>query len=175
VLGNPVDEAGHSLVPRGRRIDLSRYFEVQGQPAVLPQRDAEYMRDCGEAIARAYRRETVLMSTHLLAHVLWWRIGQALPTLDLFRRLRQPVELTLPMAEVCADLDRLREKLRARGHHLDPGAAGPAREVIDGAILSFDSYHDDRAVIRVGDDLSPGDRQLLYYYQNRVESLGLSL
>ena len=43
---------------------------------------------------------------------------------------------------------------------------------------AFDSYHTEAAVHRVSAAplvLSPGDRQLLYYYQNRVESLGVSL
>lgn len=180
VLGNPVDEEGRSLDPHGREVDLSRYFLVGGAPQAAPQRDAEYMRDTGEAISASYRKNTRLMSTHLLAHVMWRRICQALPALDLFRRLRQPLSLRLPEAEALSDLDRLRDVLRERGHLLGPGADGPAPAVLESALSAFRSYHAEPAVLRETDTapggpvLVPGDRQVLYYYQNRVESLGVS-
>ena len=177
VLGNPVDDKGRSLAPDGRPVDLGRYFWVNGRPQPLPQRDAEYMNETGEAISRAYRHETVLMSTHMLAHVVWRRVCRALPGLDVYRRLRQPLELTLPEAEVLADLERLQALLRARGHLLGPYASTTPKQILAAALAAFGSYHTAPAVERVAGkgDLMPGDRQLLFYYQNRVESLGVEL
>lgn len=177
VLGNPVDDKGRSLAPSGQPVDLGRYFWVRGRPQPLPQRDAEYMNETGEAIARAYRRETVLMATHLLAHVTWRRVCKALPGLDLYRRLRQPLELEIAEAEVLADLERLQTLLRSRGHLLGPYASGPPQQVLTAALAAFGSYHTAPAVERApgASSLMPGDRQLLYYYQNRVESLGVEL
>ena len=179
VLGNAISlepgSLGGSLDPHGRPVDLARYFWVRGRPQALPQRDAEYMNETGEAISRAYRRDTVLMATHLVAHVVWQRIGAALPGLDLYRRLRQPLELDLPVPEVLSDIARLQGVLRARGHLLGPFASGAPQEVLDAALTSFKSYHSEQAVLRSGDRITPGDRQLLFYYQNRVESLGVTL
>ena len=58
--------------------------------------------------------------------------------------------------------------------------------MLETALLAFASYHAERAVYRRGADLAPGaaappvtdelevgDRQLLYYYQNRIDSLGV--
>ena len=174
VLGNPVDEEGHSLGPHGHPIDLSRYFWVRGAPQIVPQRDAEYMNDTGHAIARAYRHETVLMPTHILASVIWRYLDVALPGLDLYRRLRQPLDLSLEEGAVLADIEALQARLRARGHLLGPHARGPAREVLDAALSAFASYHSEPAVLRTADGkLAPGDRQLLFYYQNRIDSLGV--
>lgn len=194
VIGNPVDEAGRSLGPGGRTLDLTRYFTWRGQLAHMPQRDAEYMQEAGEAITRSYRRETVLLSTHLVAHVLWRRVARALPRLDLYRRLRQPLDLLVPEAEALADIERLQALLRGRGHILGPHSGGAAKEVLETALASFKSYHSEPAVRRRptaseapaatgrptppeadGAPLEPGDRQLLFYYQNRVESLGVEL
>ncbi|MDW8280496.1 MAG: 1-acyl-sn-glycerol-3-phosphate acyltransferase [Myxococcales bacterium] len=174
VLGQPVDDQGRSLDPRGRPVDLARYFEYRGQVQTLPQRDAEYTRECAEAITSSYRRNTVLLATHLLAHVVWRRLCAALPEYDLYRRLRQPVDLRLGVQEVCTDLEALQQDLLRRGHLLGPGADGPARGVVETALRAFESYHAEPAVVRVQAEplvVSPGDRQLLFYYQNRVESL----
>ena len=182
VLGHPIDlqrdGLGRSLDARGRPLDLSRYFEHDGEIKDLPQRDAEYMRTCGEAIARSYRQNTVLMSTHLLAYVVWRRLGEALPGLDLYRRLRQPLDLAIPAEELYRDLDQLKTELQRRGHLLGPGADAPAPRVAETALLAFASYHAEPAALRLpGEPLqvAPGDRQLLLYYQNRVESLGVKL
>jgi len=173
VLGNPVDEAGRSLGPQGRPIELERYFWVQGVPQAVPQRDAEYMNDTGAAIADSYRCNTVLMATHLLAHVVWRYIELTLPGLDLYRRLRQPLDLELEVPAVLADIERLQARLRAAGHLLGPFAAGSPQEVLSAALAAFYSYHSEPAVVRAGENkLLPGDRQLLFYYQNRVDSLG---
>ncbi|MFO0575917.1 MAG: 1-acyl-sn-glycerol-3-phosphate acyltransferase [Polyangia bacterium] len=192
VLGNPVDEAGRSLGPTGHPVELARYFRWRGQIQHVPQRDAEYMHETGEAITRSYRHNTVLMATHLLAHVMWRRIARALPRLDLYRRLRQPLELGVPEAEVLADLERLQALLRGRGHLLGPYASGTPKEALEAALAAFKSYHSAPAVLRQAPPetagapgaapapsgsapIEPGDRQLLFYYQNRVESLGVEL
>ena len=177
VLGNPVDDKGQSLAPDGRAVDLARYFWVNGRPQPLPQRDAEYMNETGEAISRAYRRETVLMTTHLLAHVVWRRVCRALPGLDLYHRLRQPLDLALPEADVLADIARLQALLRERKFLLGPYADATPQQVLDAALTAFKSYHAAPAVERAptGGAILPGDRQLLFYYQNRIESLGVEL
>jgi glycerol-3-phosphate O-acyltransferase len=176
VLGNPVDAQGRSLSPDGRPVDLGRYFWVAGRPQALAQRDAQYMNETGEALSRAYRRETVLMATHLVAHVVWRRVCAALPGLDLYRRLRQPLDLAVGQATTLADIERLQAKLRGRGHLLGPHASATPQQVLDAALAAFASYHTSPAVERAaGGDIAPGDRQLLYYYQNRVESLGVEL
>jgi glycerol-3-phosphate O-acyltransferase len=173
VLGNPVDEAGQSLGPQGTAIDLARYFFVRsaGQPQALAQRDAEYMNDTGVAIGRSYRRDTVLMATHLVASVVWRYIELTLPGLDVYRRLRQPLDLKLEVPAVLADIEQLQLRLRRQGHLLGPFAAGSPTEVLDAALSAFKSYHSEPAVLRQGDQLLPGDRQLLLYYQTRIDSL----
>lgn len=173
VLGHRVTEAGESLGPHGQPVDLARYFWVHGKPQALAQRDGEYMQQTGAAIGRAYRRETVLLPTHLLASVLWRRVCQALPGIDLYRRLRQPLDLHVPHAELLSDMERLQNLLRHKRHHLGPRADGTPEQVVEAALAAFGSYHTEPAALRTPSQaVTVGDRQLLYYYQNRIESLG---
>jgi hypothetical protein len=116
------------------------------------------------------------MATHLLAHVVWRYIELTLPGLDLYRRLRQPLDLRLEVKAVLADIERLQSQLRSRGHFLGPFASGTPQEVLAAALAAFASYHREPAVVRADEDtLMPRDRQLLYYYQNRVHSLQVAL
>ncbi len=173
VLGHPLTETGESIGPHGKTVDLARYFWSDGKPAHVPQRDGEYMNQTGQAIARAYRRETVLLPTHLLAYALWRRICTALPGLDVYRRLRQPLDLHVPESEILSDIERLQSHLRHRKHHLGPRADGTPAQVVEAALTAFASYHTEPAAMRTPSQaVTACDRQLLYYYQNRIESLG---
>ena len=175
VLGNPITDSGESLGPHGMVVDLARYFWSGGKPAHVPQRDAEYMNQTGLAISRAYRRETVLLPTHLLcvcavATVSAWRC----PTRCL-SSTAAAADLHVPAQELLADMERLQNHLRNRKHHLGPRADGSAEQVVDAALTAFASYHTEPAAIRTPSQaVTVGDRQLLYYYQNRIESLGMS-
>ncbi len=173
VLGHPLSETCESIGPHGQPVDLARYFWVNGKPQAVAQRDGEYMQQTAATLSRAYRKETVLMPTHLLASVLWRRLGQALPGLDLYRRLRQPIDLHVPHSELVADIERLQTHLRHKRHHLGPRADGTPEQVIEAGLAAFASYHTEPAALRTPSQaVTIGDRQLLYYYQNRVESLG---
>ncbi len=173
VLGHPLSETCESIGPHGQPVDLARYFWVNGKPQAVAQRDGEYMQQTAASLSRAYRKETVLMPTHLLASVLWRRLGQALPGLDLYRRLRQPIDLHVPHSELVADIERLQTHLRHKRHYLGPRADGTPEQVIEAGLAAFASYHTEPAALRTPSQaVTIGDRQLLYYYQNRVESLG---
>src|SRR5262249_40207545 len=83
---------------------------------------------------------------------------------------------SLPSEQVLGDIEQLQAKLRARGHLLGPLAGGAPQQVLDAALTAFRSFHGEPAVRRAAADpqrIEPGDRQLLFYYQNRVESLGV--
>src|SRR5690606_11030642 len=87
-FGNAVDEAGESMDPRGRRIDPSRYVVgSNGEVVEDVQRDEQLTRDLGDELVRAYRRETVLMPTQLVARVVFDRCAQAEGTRDVYRLL----------------------------------------------------------------------------------------
>ena len=107
------------------------------------------------------------------AFVLWRRVCQALPGIDLYRRLRQPLDLHVPRAELLSDMERLQNQLRHKRHHLGPRADGTPEQVVEAALAAFGSYHTEPAALRTPSQaVTVGDRQLLYYYQNRIESLG---
>lgn len=178
-FGNEVDGEGHSLDPRGRRIDPSRYVLVDGAPAVVPERDAEYTRELAERITDAYSRDNVVASTNVLARVVFGLLRKDHPRLDLLRLLRAgDADEGLDLRRVYEETDRLLTALRARARRGEVrlGAAldrDSAEDVVADGLRHFAIYHTRPAVTRRGARLHPTDRNLLLYYQNRLEGYGL--
>ncbi|MGC3996453.1 MAG: 1-acyl-sn-glycerol-3-phosphate acyltransferase [Anaeromyxobacter sp.] len=181
VFGNPVaPDDGTSLDPRGRRIDRARYLlDAAGRPAPDPQRDAEYTRELAGAVVAAYARDTVLSSTHALCRVMFALLRERNPGVNPYRLLRTGGrEPSFPAVEVHERTARLLEGLRRAA------AAGQVRlddtlrdrdagAVVASALAHLASYHRRPAVVRRGDRLFHEDRNLLLYYQARIDSLGL--
>ena len=72
-----------------------------------------------------------------------------------------------------SELERLQNLLRHKEHPAGPRPAGTPEQVVESALAAFGSYHTEPAALRTPSQaVTVGDRQLLYYYQNRIESLG---
>jgi glycerol-3-phosphate O-acyltransferase len=169
VFGNRVNDDGSSIDARGRPVDRSRYVSRDGVPTFDPQRDEEYTRELASAILDSFRRSTIPKSTNLLSQVMF----------DLYRLLRTggPVD-SLPLVEAHSRVERALGKLREHADHGELRLEAALRDadvptVVNQALAHLGSYHRRAAVVRRGDRLFHQDRNLLLYYQNRLESLGL--
>jgi glycerol-3-phosphate O-acyltransferase len=178
-FGNPVDDDGESLDPRGRRIDTSRYVLVDGRPEVVDQRDNEYTREVGERLVDAFMRDNVLQSTHVTARAVFGLLRAANPHVDLMRLIRVGGRQDgLHLREVYRETERLVTELRGLasrgGVRLGPVVARSApEEIVTEGLRYFATYHRAPAVVRRGDRLFPTDHALLFYYQNRLEGYRL--
>lgn len=177
-FGNPVDDNGESLDPRGRRIDCSRYVLQNGVPEAVPERDAEYTRDLGESLAVAFGRDNVLQATHVTARVIFTLMRRATPQMDLLRLIRVGGNTDgLALRDVYIETRRLMAQLRGLAERgalrLSPGVLGAVEDLVSDGLRHFQTYHRRPAAIRRGDRIVPRDRALLFYYQNRLEGYGL--
>lgn len=178
-FGNPVGDDGESLDPRGRQIDISRYVMRNGEPQVLAQRDVEYTRDLGVQIGEAYARDNVVQSTNVLARAVFTLLRTKNPRTDLVRLLRvgggrEDMEL----GEVYDEVDRLVGELRglaSRGgiRLSELIQNGGADDIVADGMRHFDCFHAQPAVVRRGDRVFANDRNLLFFYQNRLEGYRL--
>ncbi len=172
-FGNRVDGTGCSMTPTGRVIDAGGYVEHRGTPVADYVRDAAYTRELGEVLAQRYETETVLMSTQVVAHVLFRDLVQATPGMDLFARLRLRGEIRLDREAVCQKLGEARDRLREieeKGRVLTSDVVkedSPA-ELLERALGFWNGYHDSTAASLEGDQVVLRDPSLLLYYQNRL-------
>jgi glycerol-3-phosphate O-acyltransferase len=172
-FGNKVDDEGGSITPDGRVIDPGTYTMFRGVPTLDPRRDAEYTRELGQVLVGEYERETVLMSTQIVAHALFRRIVQGTPGVDLFGRLRHRGEVTVKREELVQDVGVMRDRLRdlaSRGEvhmsHL-AGTADPAA-LVERSFSAWGGYHRRTIVIEHDGMVTAEDPTMLLYYQNRL-------
>src|SRR5690606_34800096 len=66
----------------------------------------------GQTLVKHYRRETVIMTTQLVAHVLFRKLVQATPGVDLFGRVRRRGEITWAFADYVRSYLETRDRLR---------------------------------------------------------------
>jgi glycerol-3-phosphate O-acyltransferase len=178
MFGNEVDENGVSRDHRGRPVDRSRYvLDASGKPSFSQQRDKEYTRELGRSIVDAFHRDTVLKSTNLVARAVFDLLRDSGPSMDLYRLLRTggPEEsFGLPEAyrRVEETLDTVRSMEQQGKLKLDDTLKNKDTvAVVSEALAHLGSYHRKPALRRQGDRLFHDDRNLLLYYQNRLEGL----
>ncbi len=179
-FGNRVASDGRSLDARGRPVDpLSYVLGEDGEPALDPARDAQYTRELGEALARSYARNVVVLSTHLVAAAAFARLRSAFPREDLFAALRHRDEAKVTRAELVSDVDALREKAKGLEDQgrlvLGPGVRekSPAT-LVDEAVRAWNGYHSFPVLAQEADGYTLADTNLLLYYQNRLAASGLA-
>lgn len=178
LLGNPVDPDGVSRDPRGRRIDLSSYFTVGGELVVDAERDVEYTRQLGDYIVSSFRKNTIVLPTHLVARALFRRVRSHYANEEIYAFLRRDGTLSVDRERLIQDCVDLREGLRslaAEGKIIIGDAANDADmgEVLSRALNTFRIYHT-RPVVRMdGGRIVAGDLRLLLFYQNRLEGYRL--
>jgi glycerol-3-phosphate O-acyltransferase len=170
---NPVDDDGRSIAPSGQPVDPGSYVSRRGVATIDPARDAGYTRELGDAVARAYQRETVLIWTQVVAHVLYRHLVFATPELDLFSRQRRRGEVAMPREQLVREVGEARDRLLvAEGEgrvHLGPvlRSQSPDRIVAE-ALQAWRDYHTKTIAREVGADVLIEDPNLLLFYQNRL-------
>ncbi|MBI3726527.1 1-acyl-sn-glycerol-3-phosphate acyltransferase [bacterium] len=172
-FGNSVTREGISIDGRGRAIDTTRYvLDKSGKPAPEKLRDEEYTRELGEKLVTAFHRNATVMGSTLLAFVVFEMLRANEKDADLYRFLRAS-EGDLAFADVSRETEKLRvrvEALAAEGKiRLDDRIRGRGGDdLVLAGLRALGIYHNRKVVERRGDRIVPVDRNLLYYYRNRL-------
>ena len=182
-FGNAVDDEGVSHDTRGRHIDaLSYVLGPDDKPARDSARDAQYTRELGDIICEHYKKDTVVMATHLVAAVAFEAIKKSVSAAarpDIFAMLRHRDDVVVPRAQLAEDVDRLVHRLKTAEDHgqilLAPTVkAQTGDQIVGDALRAFAGYHTSEVIVPRGTDLVLSDTRLLFYYQNRLAAHGLA-
>jgi glycerol-3-phosphate O-acyltransferase len=179
VLGHPVSDTGVSYDDRGRAVDLRPYFTRDGEVVHDDARDAEYTRELAERIVAAYRKDTHVLATHLVAFVLFRALARRARSEDLFRIIRGGDEPEpIPEEEVLASIGRMMDVLgrmavERRLRLGAPIAGAPPQRLLDDALHFFSLFHTRPVARRAEGGILVEDRSLCCYYQNRLVGYGL--
>jgi glycerol-3-phosphate O-acyltransferase len=179
-FGNYVDDEGRSHDNRGRIVDASTYVAGrEGKPAMDPARDAEYTRELGDRIVESFRRDTVVMATHVVAACAFERLRRAVGKADLFAVLRHRDDVAVSRAELAEDVDVMMARVGVLEDHgeiaIAPTLKGKRGDaIVEDALRAFAGYHTQEVLAPRGSELVLRDTRLLFYYQNRLAAHGLA-
>ncbi len=174
VLGNYVDEEGHSIDNQGRLIHTKDYFISNGQISEDKQREDEYTRMLSQKIVREYHRINRVFASHLAAYVAFEMWQRKFPKLDLFGLLRLPEEdLELDYAQFRETFKRVRKRiyeLNDEGKvYFATHLKGKVDNVLKTGIENVGIFHLKRPLLlnKKGNIITK-DLTVLYYYHNRL-------
>lgn len=174
-FGNKVDLEGDSLDGRGRKIEIDRYLRgPDGEIVDDAERDHEYTRELGEKLVDTFHRGNTVMPTHLACFTFFEELRRLNKGMDLYRLLRTggTVE-SLTLGDVARAVEKVRERLivlEGEGRlRLDERVRRDrADDLVLHALRALGTYHTRAALTRTGDRIASRDRNLLYYYRNRL-------
>ena len=174
VLGNYVDEEGHSIDNQGRLIHTKDYFISSGQISIDMQREDEYTRMLSQKIVSEYHKINRVFASHLAAFVAFEMWQRKFPKLDLFGLLRLPEEdLELDYAEFRETFKRVRKRiyeLRDQEKvYFATHLKGKVENVLKLGIENVGIFHLKRPLLlnKKGNIITK-DLTVLYYYHNRL-------
>jgi glycerol-3-phosphate O-acyltransferase len=174
VIGNHVDEEGHSIDNQGRLIHTKDYFVSGGQISEDKQREDEYTRMLSHKIVSEYHRINRVFASHLAAFVAFEMWQRKFPKLDLFGLLRLPEEdLELDYAEFRETFKRVRKRIyelkdEGKVYHATH-LKGKVDSVLKLGIENVGIFHLKRPLLlnKKGNIITK-DLTVLYYYHNRL-------
>jgi glycerol-3-phosphate O-acyltransferase len=179
VMGNYVDDEGHSLDSNGRQIHTRDYFVTNNELVIDKQREDQYTRMLSHRIVTEYHRINRVFASHLVAFVAFEMWQRRHPKLDLFELLRLPEEdLALPYEEfknACKTIRKHIYQLKEEGKvnhatHLK----GKIDLVIRHGLENVGIFHLNRPLLfnKEGNIITK-DLNTLYYYHNRLTGYDL--
>lgn len=179
VFGNFVDSEGRSFDHTGREVETKQYFMKRGEITQDLQRDAEYTRMLGDTIAKRFKAENVVFSSHIVAFVGFELIRRRYKELDLYSFLRIPSDdRGVGKSEMLLGIDRVLERLREMAAnkevrlatHLDNNAT----QILNHGVNHLGLYNERQALYFAEENrLESQSMNTLHFYANRLTGYGL--
>ena len=174
VLGNFVDADGVSHDRKGQPINVKEYFMSNGEVVEDWQREMEYTKILGQRIAERYRKENIVLTSHLVAFAAFIILKKENPNLDLFGVLRLPPEdFVFPIKKMNDVVKQLQAKLislKEKGRiKLSDQISYNIDELIKDGVRNLGIYHPEKTLkFNKKGQLVSQNFKLLYFYHNRL-------
>lgn len=179
VLGNFVDADGISYDRHQNPVAVKDYFISDGKVKSDLQREAEYTKILADRIVKRYHKENIVLSSHLIAFLVFTILQKEHPELDLYGVLRLPVsDHEFDYQKVKTALSDLRDhlvKMEQKGQILLTDIIrGDLDDIIKDGIANLGIFHPAKPLTfnKAGNIVSQNFRTL-YYYHNRLSTYGL--
>ncbi|HMQ00106.1 MAG TPA: 1-acyl-sn-glycerol-3-phosphate acyltransferase [Cyclobacteriaceae bacterium] len=174
VVGNYVDDDGHSIDNTGKIIHTKDYFISNNELTSDKQREEVYTRMLSQKIVTEYHRINRVFASHIAAFIAFEIWKKQYPQLDLFGLLRLPEEdLKIDYEVFKATFKRVRKqvfKLKKQDKlYTATHLKGNLDDVIKLGLQNVGIFHVKRPLLsdKQGNIITQ-DLNTLYYYHNRL-------
>ena len=176
-IGNVVDSAGISLDPKGNRVDRNEYItNKRGRIEVDEQRDQQYTNRLADSIIHSYRKNNIILSTHLVAFSAWSILCDRFPRLDdVQRALLTEEERTISQKMLLHRIDDIHATIQQLVDQKQVLANIPqnTKRILSNALQQFSLYHKQPVVKpQTGQNMIVNSK-LALYYGNRLSSYNI--
>ncbi len=173
IMGNVVDDLGNSIDTNGEQIDLKDYFSLDGEVKANPQRENVYTKILGERILESYKRNNVMLSSHLLAYAAF-KILEKGYVGDVYSLVNLPKERSQidynhlesiigKLQQVLLEWENEGKIKLSREVKWEPG------RIIEDGIKNLGIYHAQKPLTIKKGQVWSDSLKLLYYYHNRIK------
>lgn len=184
-FGKPMDLFGNDLNKDGvsvfnnQEVDIATYFESNGEIIKDNQRDTVYTKQLGELIAKRYKENNIVLSSHIVAYLAFEMLLRKFKVNDVYDLFDYAdEELFISRSEFLENLAILRNQLfdlEKRGElicsdeiHLELEA------LLQHGVTNVGVFHNNKPLqFTKKGDVFCDDLELLFYYRNRMSGYDL--
>ena len=172
IMGNFVDDKGNSIDINGEHIDLRDYFSLDGEVKANAQRENVYTKILGDRILDSYKRNNVVLSSHLLAYSAF-KILEKSHDGDVYSLVNLPKEKSQIewdyLETIITRLQVALLELESKGKiKLSREVKLEPRRLIEDGIKNLGIYHAQKPLLINNDKVWSDSLKVLYYYHNRI-------
>lgn len=173
IMGNFVDDEGNSIDINGEHIDLRDYFSLDGEVKANAQRENVYTKILGDRILDSYKRNNVVLSSHLLAYSAF-KILEKSHDGDVYSLVNLPKEKSQIewdyLETIITRLQAALLELESKGKiKLSREVKWEPRRLIEDGIKNLGIYHAQKPLLINNDKVWSDSLKVLYYYHNRIK------
>ncbi|MCB0653270.1 MAG: 1-acyl-sn-glycerol-3-phosphate acyltransferase [Saprospiraceae bacterium] len=179
VLGNPVDAEGNSYDNYGNKIEVKEYFMSDDEVTEDIQRESQYTKALAEKITERYKKDNIVLSSHLVAFAAFEILKYENSRLDLYGILRLPPEdyqfSRDQLREVIGQLREVLIEMKSKGEiKLSGEVEGDLENLISQGIARMGNFHTlDPLMVNKKGQIVSKNFKILYYYHNRLSGYQL--
>jgi glycerol-3-phosphate O-acyltransferase len=173
IMGNKVDISGNSYDSRGHLVDVRSYFSKDDVLNVDSQRESVYTKVLAERIVASFKKNNIILSSHLVAYAMFTLLQDQYSDKDLFEILKIPVksisismELMVKQVNKILTLLKNRESAVTLSEEFDDTTT---EKLIRVGVGKVGVYHTKKVIkFKSKSKLGTEDLNLLYYYHNKL-------
>lgn len=180
VFGNFINDDAQSISDNGEILNTRELFQFKGVLSKDFQRETIYTKRLGDKIISQYKKQNIILSSHLVAWIGFKLLEKHYKELDLFGILKQPTsDFNVSISEFKRTMDSVINKLKKMK---DLEMLMLSEEVLESTEVCFEHgiknlgiYHPQRVLYLEDDQIKSDSFKLLYFYHNMLNTYNIEL